>query len=60
METAHAIGVPLLGRLPIDPEIARLCDGGSIEAYPAEEFSSVAEAIAAKAIPARAPIFPVR
>jgi Mrp family chromosome partitioning ATPase len=60
MGTARAIGVPMLGRLPIDPEIARLCDSGSIEAYPAEEFSSVAEAVAAKAIPARAPILPAR
>lgn len=35
-------GAPLLGRLPIDPEIARLCDAGSIEGYRSEPFSELA------------------
>jgi Mrp family chromosome partitioning ATPase len=42
-ETARTIGVPLLGRLPIDPEIAELCDAGRLEAYPAEAFASIVE-----------------
>jgi hypothetical protein len=35
-------GAPLLGRLPIDPEIARLCDTGSIEGYRSEPFGELA------------------
>ncbi len=35
-------GAPLLGRLPIDPEIARLCDAGSIESYRSEPFGELA------------------
>jgi Mrp family chromosome partitioning ATPase len=46
-ETASHIGVPLLGRLPIDPEIARLCDEGRIEDYPAEAFAPIARDLAA-------------
>ncbi len=36
-------GVPLLGRLPIDPEVAQLCDIGRVEDLPAEEFVSIVE-----------------
>jgi len=57
-ETASAIGVPLLGRLPIDPEIARLSDEGRIEEYKAEAFTPMAESIAALAPPARPPAMP--
>jgi Mrp family chromosome partitioning ATPase len=57
-ETASAINVPLLGRLPIDPEIARLCDTGRIEEYASEAFASVAERITALAPPARPPATP--
>jgi len=32
-EMAKAAGVPLLGRLPLDPELAKLCDQGQIERY---------------------------
>ena len=32
-QMAKAAGVPLLGRLPLDPELARLCDQGQIERY---------------------------
>jgi Mrp family chromosome partitioning ATPase len=55
-ETAASAGVPLLGRLPVDPEIARLCDQGQIEAYAGEAFRPVAEAIVARAPLARPPI----
>jgi Mrp family chromosome partitioning ATPase len=47
-ETAQRIGIPLLGQLPIDPEIARLCDEGRIEDYPAEAFAPIAQALAAR------------
>jgi len=40
---ALQLGVPFLGRLPIDPEIAKLCDRGGIEDYPAEAFAPIAE-----------------
>jgi Mrp family chromosome partitioning ATPase len=41
-ETAQRIGVPFLGRLPLDPEIARLCDAGQIEAYEGDLFTPIA------------------
>jgi ATP-binding protein involved in chromosome partitioning len=42
-ETAQHIGVPFLGRLPIDPEIARLCDAGQIEGYATNTFAPIAQ-----------------
>lgn len=45
-ETARRIGVPFLGRLPIDPEIARLCDAGRIEDYQGELFAPIAQDLA--------------
>jgi Mrp family chromosome partitioning ATPase len=45
-ETAQRIGVPFLGRLPIDPEIAKLCDAGRIEEYAAEAFVSIVQDLA--------------
>ncbi len=42
-ETARRIGVPFLGRLPIDPEIARLCDAGRIEDYVSQLFVPIAQ-----------------
>jgi Mrp family chromosome partitioning ATPase len=44
-QTARYIGVPLLGRLPVDPELAMACDAGQIEAYPAEAFVGIAQQI---------------
>lgn len=35
-------GSPLLTQLPIDPEIARLCDAGDIEQYQSDEFATLA------------------
>ena len=35
-------GSPLLTQLPIDPEIARLCDAGRIEDYNSPEFATLA------------------
>ena len=45
-ETAQRIGVPFLGRLPIDPEIAKLCDAGRVEEYSAEAFVPIAQDLA--------------
>ncbi|MGD9002199.1 MAG: Mrp/NBP35 family ATP-binding protein [Anaerolineae bacterium] len=42
---AEYVNAPLLGRLPLDPELARRCDAGEIEAYPAAAFESVARAV---------------
>jgi Mrp family chromosome partitioning ATPase len=44
-KAALTIGVPLLGQLPLDPELARHCDSGQIEAYAAESFSKIADAV---------------
>ncbi len=52
-QMAARLGVPFLGRLPIDPEIARLCDAGRIEDYPAEAFVPIAQCLADWAPPAR-------
>jgi Mrp family chromosome partitioning ATPase len=46
-DTALRIGAPLLGRLPLDPELARLCDSGQIEDYTVEAFEDVAERVVA-------------
>jgi len=51
-EMAKASGAPLLGRLPIDPELARLCDEGKIEKYSSdavsELFTNVVAALSGK------------
>ncbi len=44
-EMAKAAGAPFLGQLPIDPELARLCDEGNIELYDAAIIGSLGEAI---------------
>jgi len=36
---AKASGAPLLGKLPIDPELAKLCDEGKIERYSSDAVS---------------------
>jgi Mrp family chromosome partitioning ATPase len=40
-EMAKASGAPLLGKLPIDPELARLCDEGKIEEYSSDAVSEL-------------------
>jgi len=44
---ARQLGVALLGQLPLDPELARHCDSGQVEAYPAELFQEIADTIEA-------------
>jgi len=43
-EMAKATKAPLLGQLPIDPELARLCDEGNIERYDSDAFASFSQA----------------
>jgi len=40
-EMAKASGAPLLGTLPIDPELAKLCDEGKIEKYSSHAVSEL-------------------
>ncbi|MBN1580469.1 MAG: Mrp/NBP35 family ATP-binding protein [Anaerolineae bacterium] len=47
LETAIEIGVPLFGRLPIDPDFSGLCDAGQVEDYPAQAFVDIVEQIVA-------------
>jgi len=42
-EMARAAHAPLLGQLPIDPQLARLCDEGDIERYDSEVLSDFTE-----------------
>jgi ATP-binding protein involved in chromosome partitioning len=44
-EMAAATGAPLLARIPIDPQLAALCDEGHIERYDSEVVKSYAEAL---------------
>ena len=43
-EMAQAAKAPLLGQLPIDPELAKLCDEGEIERYSSDAFISFSQA----------------
>ena len=38
-----AAGAPLLAQLPIDPELAQLCDEGNIERYDSEQLSALGD-----------------
>jgi hydrogenase maturation protease len=40
---AQVAGAPLLGKLPIDPALARLCDEGDIERYTSEVYDTFAK-----------------
>jgi Mrp family chromosome partitioning ATPase len=44
-QMATAVQAPLLGQLPIDPELARLCDEGNIERYDGEIVTKLGESI---------------
>ena len=46
-DMATASGAPLLGILPIDPELARLCDAGEIERYSSDAVSEISANLAA-------------
>lgn len=42
---ARSTGVPLLNRLPVDPQISHLCDTGEIEAYDEEAATTLVRAL---------------
>jgi len=44
-EMAKAARAPLLGQLPIDPELARLCDEGTIERYNSDAFAAMTQTL---------------
>jgi hydrogenase maturation protease len=44
-EMAHAANAPLIGQLPIDPELAKLCDEGNIERYDSDIMARLGESI---------------
>jgi Mrp family chromosome partitioning ATPase len=52
-EMSRAAHAPLLAQLPIDPELAKLCDEGNIERYSGDIMSSLADSLS-KAVPAGA------
>ena len=58
LHTTGQLGVPLLGRLPLDPELARRCDAGEIEAYAAELFEPIVDRVTERVPTTKtAPIF---
>ena len=44
-EMAQAVQAPLLASLPVDPELAKMCDDGDIERYDSDIMSSFAESL---------------
>jgi hydrogenase maturation protease len=42
-EMAEIAGAPLLAQIPIDPQLAQLCDEGKIERYSSETFDSLSQ-----------------
>jgi hydrogenase maturation protease len=44
-EMAQAAKAPFLGQLPIDPELAKLCDEGEIERYNSDAFTAMARTL---------------
>jgi Mrp family chromosome partitioning ATPase len=58
-EMARRLGVPFLGRLPLDPRISELCDAGNVEEYSTEAFTPVVCSLAQTAPePRRSPMQP--
>ena len=46
--TATQLGVPLLGQIPLDPELSRHCDVGTVESYDSDAFEPIAERLVAR------------
>jgi Mrp family chromosome partitioning ATPase len=44
-EMAKAAHAPLMGQLPVDPELAKLCDEGNIERYDSDIMTRLGESI---------------
>jgi len=45
-EMAKIANAPFLGQLPIDPELAKLCDEGNIEQYSADIITNLGQSVA--------------
>jgi hypothetical protein len=45
---AKLAGVPIIGQLPINPELAQLADSGAIEDYENPAYDELAEAFLAR------------
>jgi Mrp family chromosome partitioning ATPase len=57
-QTAMQLDLPLLGQLPLDPELARCCDVGGIEDYRGESFEPIVAQVADRVPPTKTtPIF---
>lgn len=50
-ETAAQTGIDLLGSLPLDPQLAILCDQGKIEAYESAAFEPVLDRVLQRVMP---------
>ena len=46
--TSQLLGVPFLGRLPLDPKLAACCDTGRIESYEQEALQPIIEELIAR------------
>lgn len=46
--TAQLLGIPVLGRIPIDPQLAAHCDAGTIERYENPALPAIVEQVAAR------------
>jgi Mrp family chromosome partitioning ATPase len=46
-DMAKAAGAPLLAQIPIDPQLAKLCDNGEIEDYQSDIIGSLGQSLAA-------------
>lgn len=44
-EMSKSAGAPLLGQIPIDPELARLCDEGNVERYDSALMKTFADSL---------------
>lgn len=44
-EMTKAAGAPLLAQIPIDPQLAQLCDEGAVERYDSEVMGTLADAL---------------
>jgi Mrp family chromosome partitioning ATPase len=44
-ETTRQSGVPLLGSLPLDPQLAVMCDQGRVEDYRSEDFERITDKV---------------
>jgi len=45
-EMSHVTNAPLLGQLPLDPDLAKLCDEGKVESYEGEIVNQLGKAVA--------------